>query len=98
MTLFTCVTVSFQDESHFLKNVKTARCRAAMPLLKVSPAESGLESEPTRPGDPIVVCSGWQRVQGEQGLQGGDGGPWMWLRASLLEAVVLDSTSFLPSC
>lgn len=32
----------FQDESHFLKNVKTARCRAAMPLLKVSPAESGL--------------------------------------------------------
>lgn len=38
VTLFTHVTVSFQDESHFLKNIKTARCRAAMPLLKVSPA------------------------------------------------------------
>ncbi|XP_077927422.1 SWI/SNF-related matrix-associated actin-dependent regulator of chromatin subfamily A-like protein 1 isoform X2 [Halichoerus grypus] len=25
-----------QDESHFLKNIKTARCRAAMPLLKVA--------------------------------------------------------------
>ena len=24
-----------QDESHFLKNMKTARCRAALPLLKV---------------------------------------------------------------
>lgn len=28
--------LQFQDESHFLKNGKTARCRAAMPLLKVS--------------------------------------------------------------
>lgn len=28
--------LQFQDESHFLKNSKTARCRAAMPLLKVS--------------------------------------------------------------
>lgn len=27
--------VLFQDESHFLKNTKTARCQAAMPLLKV---------------------------------------------------------------
>lgn len=27
--------VLFQDESHYLKNIKTARCRAAMPLLKV---------------------------------------------------------------
>lgn len=26
---------SVQDESHFLKNVKTARCKAALPLLKV---------------------------------------------------------------
>lgn len=24
-----------QDESHFLKNIKTARCKAALPLLKV---------------------------------------------------------------
>ena len=24
-----------QDESHFLKNMKTARCKAALPLLKV---------------------------------------------------------------
>lgn len=39
---FTGVTVSFQDESHFLKNSKTARCRAAMPVLKVSLAENGL--------------------------------------------------------
>ncbi|ELK30495.1 SWI/SNF-related matrix-associated actin-dependent regulator of chromatin subfamily A-like protein 1 [Myotis davidii] len=36
VTLFTYVTVSFQDESHFLKNIKTARCRAAMPLLKMA--------------------------------------------------------------
>lgn len=28
----------FQDESHFLKNIKTARCRAAVPILKVSVA------------------------------------------------------------
>lgn len=26
---------SVQDESHFLKNMKTARCKAALPLLKV---------------------------------------------------------------
>lgn len=24
-----------QDESHFLKNIRTARCKAALPLLKV---------------------------------------------------------------
>lgn len=42
VTLFTYCDCFFQDESHFLKNIKTARCRAAMPLLKVSPAESGL--------------------------------------------------------
>lgn len=40
LALFTDMTVSFQDESHFLKNSKTARCRAATPLLKVSPAGS----------------------------------------------------------
>lgn len=38
------LAVSFQDESHFLKNIKTARCRAAMPILKVSPAENRLEA------------------------------------------------------
>lgn len=42
--MFTYVTVSFQDESHFLKNIKTARCRAAVPLLKVSAAEDGLRA------------------------------------------------------
>lgn len=26
---------SLQDESHFLKNIKTARCKSALPLLKV---------------------------------------------------------------
>ncbi|KAB0397678.1 hypothetical protein E2I00_013143 [Balaenoptera physalus] len=30
------------DESHFLKNIKTARCRTAVPLLKVSAAEDRL--------------------------------------------------------
>lgn len=34
-SLITFMSVLFQDESHFLKNIKTARCRAAMPLLKV---------------------------------------------------------------
>lgn len=34
-TVFTFMLVLFQDESHFLKNIKTARCRVAMPLLKV---------------------------------------------------------------
>lgn len=67
LTLFTCVTVSFQDESHFLKNIKTARCRAAMPLLKVSSAEQRRDPEPAQPRDPAVVCSGWG-VRGDQGL------------------------------
>ncbi|XP_077011183.1 SWI/SNF-related matrix-associated actin-dependent regulator of chromatin subfamily A-like protein 1 isoform X2 [Tamandua tetradactyla] len=34
--LKTPVKVIIIDESHFLKNIKTARCRAAMPLLKVA--------------------------------------------------------------
>lgn len=42
LAVSTYVTVSLQDESHFLKNIKTARCRAAMPLLKVSAAEGRL--------------------------------------------------------
>lgn len=33
-----------QDESHFLKNIKTARCRAAVPILKVSVAERRLST------------------------------------------------------
>lgn len=45
LTLSTYVTVSFQDESHFLKNIKTARCRAAMPLLKVSPTKKRREPD-----------------------------------------------------
>lgn len=35
---FMCVFVGSQDESHFLKNMKTARFRAAQPLLKVPPS------------------------------------------------------------
>lgn len=42
LAVSTYVTVSLQDESHFLKNIKTARCRAAMPLLKVSAAKGRL--------------------------------------------------------
>lgn len=42
LPLFTHATVSFQDESHFLKNIKTARCRAALTFLKVSAAEDRL--------------------------------------------------------
>lgn len=34
-TDFAFMLVLFQDESHFLKNTKTARCQATMPLLKV---------------------------------------------------------------
>lgn len=33
-----------QDESHFLKNIKTARCRAAVPILKVSVAQRRLRA------------------------------------------------------
>lgn len=47
LALSTYATVSLQDESHFLKNIKTARCRAAVPLLKVSAAEGRLAPEPT---------------------------------------------------
>lgn len=39
--LYSCGSF-FQDESHFLKNIKTARCRAAVPILKVSVAERDL--------------------------------------------------------
>ena len=31
------VLLIIQDESHFLKNYKTARCKAALPILKVCP-------------------------------------------------------------
>ena len=46
LALSTYATVSLQDESHFLKNIKTARCRAAVPLLKVSAAEGRLAPDP----------------------------------------------------
>lgn len=77
LVLFTYVTLSFQDESHFLKNIKTARCRAAMPLLKVSPMETWLGARAHSALRARCILLGLA-FHGEQGLTSGARGcgPW----------------------
>ena len=96
LALSTYATVSLQDESHFLKNIKTARCRAAVPLLKVSAAEGRLAPDPQ---GAEMHCALFGLDRGPRGAgAAGHGHDLALTQGILLRTSVPDSLFFLTSC